>query len=602
VTWTATAGTFAATDQWLDGPVAREARVKRSPLNGTSTHPQLEVVFDIRSYAAGGHRIDVTVQNVRDAVTMDKVAASSVALVVNGSAIWTHGAVTTYSMTRWRHVHWVGATEATVNPDFEPAYLAGVLPRVLSTVINQTYDFSGANYDIMGGKPPGGYPPIAYGEMNPDMSAGGGRQEIGALSWWEARYLVHKTQNLRSAVLRNADLTGAWSNHLSKPDGTSIKLGDAGYDPSQWWWDARAPTGFKPLAPYDGGTNFRGAREGLSSDTDTGSAGVASRYDAQHVPAPMFLAYLISGDRFYLDQAKFWAGSSILHKTPLWVSTDPVIFPGWLRGRNGATGNERILDDDGMTREFAWPLRLVATTAWMIPDADSDKSYFMTTIQNSLDHAGAYLDYWVSHNYGGAIGMIGGAESTSGWSARRNGQETGRYTSTWRLAYTAYSVDWCTRQGLWTISPSVDALVNRIANIHIQMNIQNPDFLNGKAALSYNYYPAINTTADGVVTKWLNDFSEIKSYNETYPYEDPPCTQGFCAGWNPNGPATGYYDVEHHMMLQIGIRRGLTNAQAAANRLKQVGGVLDDINARSGFAITFGTGGSPRAATNVIVK
>jgi hypothetical protein len=38
-------------------------------------------VFDIRSYAAVGHRVDVTVQNVRDAVTMDKVASSSVALL-----------------------------------------------------------------------------------------------------------------------------------------------------------------------------------------------------------------------------------------------------------------------------------------------------------------------------------------------------------------------------------------------------------------------------------------------------------------------------------------------------------------------------------------
>jgi hypothetical protein len=111
----------------------------------------------------------------------------------------------------------------------------------------------------------------------------------------------------------------------------------------------------------------------------------------------------------------------------------------------------------------------------------------------------------VSHNYGGTIGTFGGVEDASGrWSAYRGGAETGRYSSTWRMAYSAYAVDWCTRQGLWTISSSVNGFVTRIVNWHIQMNIQNTQFLSGKSGLSHPYYLAINTTSGGVVTKWLN--------------------------------------------------------------------------------------------------
>jgi hypothetical protein len=506
--------------------------------------------------------------------------------------------VTSYSMTRWRHIEWYGATEAAVTPDFEPAFLAGVIPRVLPSVVSTNYEINAPNYDLMGGPNLAGFPSFSYGEMMPDMAAGGGRPEIGALAWWEAIYIVHKTQNQRTAVLRNGDLAGAWSNNLAKPDGTMIKLGDPGYDPTAWWWDGRSPAGQRPLAPADPATNFRGAREGLSNDTDTGATGLASRYNEEHVPAPMFVPYLISGDRYYVDQAKFWATCAILHSAPFWIESDPVNFPGWRRGRLGATGNERSLDFAGMTREFGWPLRLVAVSAWIIPDADPDKQYLVTTVQNNLNHVGEYLDTWVRLGYGGAMGAIGGAESSSGWGWTKGGVATGRYTSLWRMGYTNYAVDWCTRQSIWTINASVDAFVNRLISVDIQMNLQNPDFLSGKSGLSHPYYPVFNIMENGRFSHWFDTFAELKTYNETYQYTDGAPGN---PGWNPNEAETGYYNTEHYMSLQIGIRRGLPNAQMAADRLARVVGQQADLNTRAGFAITFsaGAGAAPLSPTNV---
>ena len=157
IVWTARAGAFSPANSWPVGPVVRETRATVVPANGSAVHPQLEVVFDIRSDQAAD-RIDFTVQNVRDLPTMDKVVASNVSLTVNGTAVWTHGAVTTYSMTRWRHVEWTGGAEAAITPDFEPMYQAGTMPRVDASVPSLTYNLSSPNYDLMGGPPAGGSP------------------------------------------------------------------------------------------------------------------------------------------------------------------------------------------------------------------------------------------------------------------------------------------------------------------------------------------------------------------------------------------------------------------------------------------------------------
>src|SRR5262249_39213121 len=77
-TFTAALPAFIGTDSWLSaGSLVREARAVVVPTDAAKNpHPLLQVVFDVRSYADGGHRVDVTVQNSRDlpianAVTYD---------------------------------------------------------------------------------------------------------------------------------------------------------------------------------------------------------------------------------------------------------------------------------------------------------------------------------------------------------------------------------------------------------------------------------------------------------------------------------------------------------------------------------------------------
>ena len=62
------------TDLWLNGPLVSEGRAVVAP----GGHPFLRVIFDLRSYAGGGSRVDVTVENCLDASDADEVTYDAV--------------------------------------------------------------------------------------------------------------------------------------------------------------------------------------------------------------------------------------------------------------------------------------------------------------------------------------------------------------------------------------------------------------------------------------------------------------------------------------------------------------------------------------------
>src|SRR5918992_2867017 len=62
----------AFSDAWLSGPLVSEARAIVAPMQGAMAHPLLRVIFDVRSYEGGGHRLDITVENVLDVAGADR--------------------------------------------------------------------------------------------------------------------------------------------------------------------------------------------------------------------------------------------------------------------------------------------------------------------------------------------------------------------------------------------------------------------------------------------------------------------------------------------------------------------------------------------------
>lgn len=570
VTYTAALPAYNGSNVWLTGSLVRESRVVVTPTASGSPHPLLQVIFDVRSYSDGGHRIDVCVQNVRDSNVMDKVSYT-VSMVVNGQTLWSKSALTSYAYTRWRKTFVVGMTESTVVPDFEPFYQSEALPRYLSSINNVSYNTSGPEWDVMG-----------FGNMQPSMGAPGGREEISPFPWWQARYLIHKQDSQRRATILNANNSGSWSMHITGPDGLSlIKVTDGGN--ANYWFDygRRYLPGPGPAGPARGDGWLRGGRMGGTSYSD-----YDARPDSQHVPNLTFLPYLISGDRYFLDQVKLWAAWAILQTWPADpLYFEPVFAPLFNRSRQGSKG---LIWVGGLGRELGWPLRNVILAAVACPDADPDKSYFSLIVQANLDALGSYVTTYATS------GGITGAMDWEGNSAKNSaGVVTGKYFSIWRLSYTAWAVDYASKQQLWSPGPWSE-FRDRVIRTQVGFINNIPDD-RGKAP----YYPAIaRVTNNGTQLAFMSSWAQVYNDNMHYPFDDPPTAPGWV-----NFPVNllGYYSTEAYMLTTMGVRLGIPGADTAHSWLMNYrdgagSSVLGDLNNRAGFALQPESASAPPSA------
>ena len=236
----------ASGDAWLSGPLAREARATVVPAAPDGTrHPFLDVVFDTRSYVDGKTRLDVTVENVLDKAGATKVDYS-VDIVASGATLYHHDPLTHFYMTRWREVFDLGGlVESRAIPDLESFSRAGAVPRYLNAVTNAVSSPTGtypANYPYpVAGQPK--FDILQGGDLLPNMTEHGGRQEIAPYPDWAARYLVHRDPIQQQYVLAHGDLSGSWPVHLREPEGGAYRgLGGGRLvsidERPNFWWDS----------------------------------------------------------------------------------------------------------------------------------------------------------------------------------------------------------------------------------------------------------------------------------------------------------------------------------------------------------------------------
>jgi len=118
------------TDSWLAGPLVSERRAVVAP----GGHPFLRVIFDVRSYTGGGHRVDVAVENCLDVAGADSVTYD-VVVTVGDVRVYSQTGVKHKYLARWRKVFTTGGLkEASVAPDMAPFVAARALPPFLPTV------------------------------------------------------------------------------------------------------------------------------------------------------------------------------------------------------------------------------------------------------------------------------------------------------------------------------------------------------------------------------------------------------------------------------------------------------------------------------------
>lgn len=569
-------------DSWLTGPVVAEGRAitsfgpNPSPLVG-----QLRVIWDVRSYRAGGHRISVTVDNTKN-VPEANVVAYSVSINVAGQNVFSKPTTRTQGpstlsqsgddpmvssshglaagdwvritngtqigqmrrvhqvldrdrvllnsrfsgnpvglswerisflhpyMTRWRKTFVVGQTsEAAVTPDFGSAQSAKVLPTYLPTIKTTPLSIDGWKYDILG-----------IGDLTYPLAMVGDRADIGLFPAWVAQYVTFKTPNLRAYVLRMGELAGSFSVHTTEADGEMVSL------------DNRP--GFFTGSQGNGNSGPAGGAP------ETTGRGYYGEDGAAHTPSLAFVPYLLTGDRYYLDELKFWANNAMLSWT-------------WLR--NGAEG----LVTAQQQRAVGWALRDIAQAAAFTPDADPWKGYFTTRINANLRD----LDTRASTEV-----------DPLGSSMKLRIDEPGN-VQVFMQSFLLWGLDHARALGFSSFGNGYRTRIATYFN-----NLQTAEGFDWKASASY-YIRVVDATDN-----------YFKSYRDLYNFN--------FAGASPRYTATPllptHYAVNLRIVLLIAVQLGLPNARANLDRLNAYASdgytMAEELNTRQQYAVDLERQGS----------
>ena len=96
--------------------------------------------------------------------------------------------------------------------------------------------------------------------------------------------------------------------------------------------------------------------------------------DDAHQPSLAFVPYLVTGDYYYLEELHFWANWNMILAKPDLRQFDKGLL-GW-----------------SQVRAQAWSLRTLGHAAFITPDDHPLKSYFVTRVENNINHYTMYYD------------------------------------------------------------------------------------------------------------------------------------------------------------------------------------------------------------------
>jgi hypothetical protein len=495
-------------DTWLFGPLVKEARATVAPLLRGAPHPFLRVIFDVRSYAGGGSRLDVTVENALDVAAADRVTYD-VSIAFGGRPVFQQAAVEHKYLARWRRVFLNGLDEATVTPDIGPFIAARAVPPFMPTIKGPIRSLQGPQFEI-----------LKTGDLTVPMNAHGGRPEIAPYPDWTAQYLVNRRADQRSYVLRHGELAGSWGIHIKEPDGISLISID---EHPNYWLDGRADADGRP-------------KNGLRGRAEPG--------DNAHQPSLAYVPYLVTGDRFFLDEMKYWANYTLL-----WTFQD-----SHSKQRGGSQG----LLQYNEVRGIGWALRNLADAAAYLPDNDRYRAYFRQKVVNNL----TWLDQYAT-TLKTPFGTLfpGRRPEDADWKPYT-------WVALWEHTYVAWAVDHAMQQGF---GPG-GTVRDQIVRLQLRLFTSEPE---GFRRTHAGAYVIAVGKREGQTFTYFDNMRDVFNATEQL---------------GNLRPFQGYYGPEARLMLMIAMRQRLPGASTSYEYLMSDVGrdgvsTIADLEKRSGWAI-----------------
>lgn len=339
---------------WLSGPVAGEIMLS-GPLvaeDGTP-HPRLTARMNLRVYAGVSQaRTDVILE---DLWTYDPGARNwhyDAAIEQDGKTAFRQSDVTHYHHARWHRVVWSEADPAAF-VQYDRRYLfdsRAVLHyddrlAIPSSVIDEDVRRLAAADT----RPMGNANVTYYFGMT------GGRPDIGPVPRWTTLYLMSMDPREYKVMMANADASGSIPIHYrDRATDRPVSIDD----------HPGIVTGFWPPS------------QGRDAIPPMRNADTPWMPEPAHQPSLVYVPYMVTGDRYYLEEVQFWATWNL-----------------GITNTGARQGSRGILVGTEQTRGDAWALRSLAEAAFVTPDADPQKRYYEGKLVNNIGYAVAAYEH-----------------------------------------------------------------------------------------------------------------------------------------------------------------------------------------------------------------
>jgi hypothetical protein len=350
-------------EQWLSGPLASEwivgGPVKTS---GGVAHKHLAAYFHVRAYAGqpiNRVRVDVVIENGWTLVTSPGAFNYTIDTLIGGSSVGTR-TINHFPHTRWHERYWWGSDpQIYVKQDKDYLQATKAVPHYPELTPSASFLNS----------LPTDYTPMQHGLLTQHMPNTGAQDAIGPLPRWTSAYVVSTDERAYLAMLSADDSAGSYGIHY-RDEATGKPVSIADHPTLSLQTDGDVP--------------------------DNVSDGNPNEPDAAHQPSVAFVAYLVTGDYYYLEELQFWTSWNHLFTNNNYRENAKGIFVLQVRGQ-------------------AWSIRNLAQAAYATPDSHRYKSLLVASVGYNLASREAEYPDDPNVNKLGAIQSYDGYQNFAPW-------------------------------------------------------------------------------------------------------------------------------------------------------------------------------------------
>lgn len=359
IAYSAVATTAAARDLWLNGNVVQEVRIPVVPTTVDGTpHPHLLVLFDVRLYQ-GYTRVDVTVEHPWIDVAPTRTYTYDVAVMDGSRQVFGKLGVVHAPQQRWRKVYWAGGNDPGLVAKMNGTYLMGTraVPNYKTDIVLYRPGLDKSATTLAG--PQGEI--LNRGLIDAYMPGVGNYHGIGILPQDHVQWLVTDDPTARSVSMQQADLFGSWPMHYREKN---LGLPNFLARPLMAYTSQRGDT-------YDKATKIYGQTAyAYCKSLGTTCNDPVSFYPeiGAHQPSEAYLPYLMTGERYYIEEIGFWSSFSCMGISPPFRGFSECV-----------PGNVQV-------RGFGWTMRTLGQCAYIAPDGSDIKAECNRILANNVAH------------------------------------------------------------------------------------------------------------------------------------------------------------------------------------------------------------------------